>query len=213
MPWSVAMSQLVRTVQLALGLFLRLNLALLSLGKTFVIMETAVLRGARNNTLRLGNNALVGPRAYLSGCEVGDKVFLATGATVFNGARIGAGSEVRINGVVHLRTVLEPNSTVPIGWIAVSHSCEVLPPDEHDPNLVDPEAAGLSTIVIRRSAAARGRIDNAECNASVRAVSRPSSRRQSHRVLSAEDCVLAHTAATIRLKPLHVFTCYTAFRE
>jgi carbonic anhydrase/acetyltransferase-like protein (isoleucine patch superfamily) len=101
-------------------------------GENCVIMDTAILRGVRNNSLRLGNNVLVGPRAYLSGCEVGDNVFLATGATVFNGARIGAGSEVRINGVVHLRTVLQPNSTVPIGWIAVGDPSEVLPPDEHE---------------------------------------------------------------------------------
>ena len=51
---------------------------------------------------------LIGPRAYLVGCTVEDNVFLATGATVFNGARIGKGAEVRINGLVHLKTVLPP---------------------------------------------------------------------------------------------------------
>ena len=60
-----------------------------------------------------------------------DNVFLATGTTVFNGARIGTGSEVRINGVVQLRTVLPPNSTVPIGWIAVGNPVEILPPNQH----------------------------------------------------------------------------------
>ena len=40
------------------------------------------------------------------GATVGDEVFLATGTRVFNGARIGERSEVRINAVVHLRTVL-----------------------------------------------------------------------------------------------------------
>lgn len=95
-------------------------------------MDTAVLRGVRSNPLTIGDNVLVGPRTYLTGCEIGDDVFLATGATVFNGARIGAGSEVRINGVVHLRTVLPPNSTVPIGWIAVGDPAEILPPDQHE---------------------------------------------------------------------------------
>jgi carbonic anhydrase/acetyltransferase-like protein (isoleucine patch superfamily) len=102
------------------------------IGESCVVMDTAVLRGVRNNPLRLGNNVLVGPRAYLCGCEIEDNVFLATGATVFNGARIGSGSEVRINGIVHLLTVLQPNSTVPIGWIAVGDPAEVLPPNEHD---------------------------------------------------------------------------------
>jgi hypothetical protein len=33
----------------------------------------------------------------------------------------GAGSEVRIGGVVHVTTVLPPDTTVPIGWIAAAH--------------------------------------------------------------------------------------------
>ena len=33
--------------------------------------------------LRLGDNVLVGPRAYLTGCTVADNVFLATGTAVF----------------------------------------------------------------------------------------------------------------------------------
>jgi carbonic anhydrase/acetyltransferase-like protein (isoleucine patch superfamily) len=63
---------------------------------------------------------------------IGDEVFLATGTRIFNGARIGAGSEVRINGVVHLRTVLPEKSMVPIGWVAVGNPLLILPPDEHE---------------------------------------------------------------------------------
>jgi carbonic anhydrase/acetyltransferase-like protein (isoleucine patch superfamily) len=104
----------------------------IAIGEDCVVMDTAVLRGVRGNPLKIGNRVLVGPRAYLSGCEVEDNVFLATGTTVFNGAMIGTGSEVRINGVVHLRTVLPPNTTVPIGWIAVGNPVEILPPDQHE---------------------------------------------------------------------------------
>ena len=59
-------------------------------------------------------------------------MFLATGCTVFNGARIGRGVEVRINGIVHLRTVLPPFATVPLGWIAVGDPAHILPPDRQD---------------------------------------------------------------------------------
>ena len=104
----------------------------ITIGEDCVVMDTAVLRAVQGNPLKIGDRVLVGPRAYLSGCEVEDNVFLATGATVFNGARIGSRSEVRINGVVHLRTVLPPNTTVPIGWIAVGNPAEVLPPNEHE---------------------------------------------------------------------------------
>ncbi|MEL6728027.1 MAG: gamma carbonic anhydrase family protein [Pseudomonadota bacterium] len=102
------------------------------LKENVVIMDTAVLRGVRDNPLVLGSNVLVGPRSYLTGCKVEDEVFLATGVTVFNGAVIGARSEVRINGIVHLRTHLAPDTTVPLGWIAVGDPARILSPDQHD---------------------------------------------------------------------------------
>jgi len=43
-----------------------------------------------------------------------------------------ARSEVRINGVVHLRTELPADATVPIGWVAVGTPATILPPNNHD---------------------------------------------------------------------------------
>ena len=101
-------------------------------GADCVVMETAVIRGVPGQRMALGDRVLVGPRACLVGCVVEDDVFLATGATVFNGARIGAGSQVRINGLVHLRSVLPPQSMVPIGWVAVGDPVQILPASEHE---------------------------------------------------------------------------------
>jgi len=102
------------------------------IGAGCIVMENAVLRGTRQDPLRLGRQVLVGPLAYLTGCSVGDDAFLATGCRVFNGARIGARAEVRINAVVHLRTVLAPDATVPIGWVAVGDPARLFPPGDHD---------------------------------------------------------------------------------
>lgn len=102
------------------------------LGADCVVMDTAVLRGVRGAPLLLGDRVLVGPRACLTGCTVEDEAFLATGCTVFNGARIGRGAQVRINGIVHLRTALPPGATVPLGWIAIGDPVHILPPDRHD---------------------------------------------------------------------------------
>ena len=97
-----------------------------------VIMEHAVLRATARFPLSIGSHCLIGPHASLSGAMVGDEVFIATGASVFPAAVIGAGSEVRINAVVHLRTELPQGSTVPIGWVAVGAPASILPPSEHD---------------------------------------------------------------------------------
>ncbi|GAB3491890.1 gamma carbonic anhydrase family protein [Amycolatopsis cihanbeyliensis] len=102
------------------------------LGEGCIVMENAVLRGTPRDVLRLGRHVLVGPGAYLTGCTVADDVFLASGSRVFNGAEIGPRSEVRINAVVHLRTVLSADTTVPINWVAVGNPAQVLAPEEHE---------------------------------------------------------------------------------
>ena len=101
------------------------------IGDTCVVMENAVIRGTKRHPTSIGDNCVVGPRAHLVGCQVGDNAFLATGSTVFNGASVGEGAEVRVNGTVHLRTALPAEAVVPIGWVAVGESAEVLPPGEH----------------------------------------------------------------------------------
>ena len=95
-------------------------------------MENAVVRGTSKHPVLIGDNVPVGSRAYLSGCMVENYSFLATGSTVFNGSVVGEGSEVRVNGVVHLRTVLPKDALVPIGWVAVGDPAEILPPDRHE---------------------------------------------------------------------------------
>jgi carbonic anhydrase/acetyltransferase-like protein (isoleucine patch superfamily) len=102
------------------------------LGDGSIVMDTAVVRGVRRHPVVIGQRVLVGPRAYLTGCTVEDEVFLATGVTVFNGAVVGRRSEVRINAVVHLRTRLAPETTVPIGWVAVGDPARLFPPERHE---------------------------------------------------------------------------------
>ena len=102
------------------------------LGEHCIVMENAVLRGTRRDPVTLGRHVLVGPGAHLTGCAIADDVFLATGATVFNGARVGRRAEVRVNGTVHLRTDLPDDAVVPIGWVAVGDPAHILAPAEHE---------------------------------------------------------------------------------
>ena len=103
-----------------------------TLAENVIVMENALVRATATNPVHVGSHVLVGPMASISGAVIDDEVFLATGTRVFNGAHIGARSEVRINAVVHLRTVLPADTVVPIGWVAVGHPPQILPPERDE---------------------------------------------------------------------------------
>ena len=102
------------------------------IGNDCVIMEQAVLRGTPRSPLVVGDRTLVGPHSHLTGCHIESDCFIATGSSIFNGAYLEMGSEVRINGVVHVNTRLSASSVVPIGWVAVGNPAEILPANEHE---------------------------------------------------------------------------------
>ena len=101
-------------------------------GRQTIIREHALLRATPEHSLSIGDYVLVGPRAALYGCLIEDEVFLATGTTVFHGAQVGRRAEVRVNGVVHVRSRVPPGGLVPIGWVAVGDPAEISPPSEHE---------------------------------------------------------------------------------
>jgi carbonic anhydrase/acetyltransferase-like protein (isoleucine patch superfamily) len=102
------------------------------LGRDCIVMENAVVRGRPGRPCKVGDSVLVGPHAHLNGCEIGDRVFVATGASVFPGARVGEDTELRINAVVHVNTVVGNGQTLPIGWVAVGNPAQSFPPDRHE---------------------------------------------------------------------------------
>ena len=104
----------------------------IKIGAECIVMENAVLRSTGRHSLTIGNNCLIGPNAHVAGCIIEDEVFVATGAAVFHGALLGKGCEVRVNGVVHLKSNVAPGVTVPIGWVAVGDPAKIMPPNEHD---------------------------------------------------------------------------------
>jgi gamma-carbonic anhydrase len=101
-------------------------------GERCIVMENAVVRGREGHPVRLGDHVLVGPHAHVNGAAIADDVFLATGVSVFPGARVAKGCEVRIGAVVHVNSALAEGLTVPIGWIAVGDPAELFPPDAHE---------------------------------------------------------------------------------
>jgi gamma-carbonic anhydrase len=102
------------------------------IGARCVVMENALVRGREAHPVELGDDVLVGPHAHVNGSVVGDGAFLATGTSLFPGSRVGRAAEVRINGVVHVNTVLEDEAMVPIGWVAVGNPARIVAPWDHD---------------------------------------------------------------------------------
>ena len=101
-------------------------------GERCIVMENALLRGRESHSVVIGDHVLVGPHAHVNGASIEREVFLATGVSVFPGARIERGSEIRINAVVHVNSRVEPNTTVPIGWIAVGDPAQLFAPEAHE---------------------------------------------------------------------------------
>ncbi|WP_258058707.1 gamma carbonic anhydrase family protein [Arthrobacter sp. B1805] len=102
------------------------------IGEDTVVMEQALIRGRAGFPARIGAAVMIGPHAHVNGSVVESECFIATGAALFPGSRVGGGSEIRINGVVQVNTAVLPGSIVPIGWVAVGDPASILPPERHD---------------------------------------------------------------------------------
>lgn len=102
------------------------------IGAQCVVRENLNIRSTTRNAVKIGDHVLIGPHSSLKGCTVDDECFLATGVKIYQGASVGRGTEVRIDGVVHVRSVLPPDSLVPIKWIAVGDPARFFPPDKHE---------------------------------------------------------------------------------
>jgi len=102
------------------------------IGAQCVLRENLNIRSTSRNAVEIGDHVLIGPHSSLKGCVVEDECFLATGVKIYQGAVIRRRTEVRIDGVVHVRSVLPPDSLVPIKWVAVGDPAQLFPPDKHE---------------------------------------------------------------------------------
>ena len=102
----------------------------LTVGAECVIMEHAVLRATGRYPLTLGDRVLVGPHAHLSGCTIESRSFIATGAMIFNGARLGETCTVALGAKVHIDTELADGAFVPMGFIAYGRPGQIYPPEQ-----------------------------------------------------------------------------------
>jgi len=102
----------------------------ITLGEHVIVMENALIRATAADAVHIGDHTLVGTLASIAGATVGEEVFLASGARVFNGAHVGDRCEIRVNAIVQRRTTLPEGTVVPIGWIATGAPALLFSPDQ-----------------------------------------------------------------------------------
>ena len=102
------------------------------IGDDVVIMENTLVRGRSQHPVSVGSAVLIGPHVHLNGAIVEDDVFIATGASLFPGSVVARGSEMRINSVLHVNSRLEPETIIPVGWIAAGNPAQLFSPDQHE---------------------------------------------------------------------------------
>lgn len=65
------------------------------IGECTVVCENSVVRATKTDTVEhpvyVGDHVMVGPHATLLGCHVERTAYIATGATILQGAHVGAG--------------------------------------------------------------------------------------------------------------------------
>lgn len=108
--------------------------ASVTIGSDTVIMENAVLKASGGSALqfplRIGNRCIVGPQAYVVGATIGDGCFVAAGTRVFNGATLEDGSGVALGGIVHVKSRLKKDASVPMQHIAFGDPATIYPPEK-----------------------------------------------------------------------------------
>jgi gamma-carbonic anhydrase len=117
------------------------------IGARTVVMENSVVRSWPSLPVTIGENVHLGIGSSVQGATVGDNVFIAHGAMIYPHARVGAGTVVRANALVHVHAVLPENRRVPDGWTAIGDPAQVVPPGSDERMLVSAEGANFTKAI------------------------------------------------------------------
>ena len=112
----------------------------INIGECSIVCENAVIRatasGDVDHPVSIGDHVFISPQATLIGCKVESYSYIATGATVLQGAAIHKGAIVAVGAFVHAKAVIPGDFFVPPNTIAIGDPVKIFSPDEKE-NLVD----------------------------------------------------------------------------
>ncbi len=102
------------------GAVIRADLSPITVGERTNIQDGCVLHTGHRLQLHIGRNVVVGHRAILHSCDVGDGAMIGMGAIVMDAARIGEHSIVGAGALVPGGFVVPPRS------VAVGSPCRIV---------------------------------------------------------------------------------------
>jgi carbonic anhydrase/acetyltransferase-like protein (isoleucine patch superfamily) len=106
------------------------------IGECTVICENAVIRatacGDQDYPVLVRDHVFVSPHATLLGCTLESCSYVATGATVLQGAIIHSGAAIAVGALVHAKTVVPGGFFVPPNTIAIGDPVKLFSPDEKE---------------------------------------------------------------------------------
>jgi carbonic anhydrase/acetyltransferase-like protein (isoleucine patch superfamily) len=94
------------------GCVLRGDLASIEIGVRSNVQDGTVIHVGDQDPTRIGDDVVVGHRAVLHGCTIGDRCLIGMQATILDGAKIGHGSIVGSCALVTAASEIPPNSLV-----------------------------------------------------------------------------------------------------
>lgn len=92
------------------GCVIRADINKIVIGKYSNIQDLSVLHVESNKACLIGNYVVVGHRAILHACTIGDESLIGMGAIIMDGAEIGAGTIIGAGSLVTQGEKLQPGS-------------------------------------------------------------------------------------------------------
>ncbi len=106
------------------------------IGRDTIVSENAVIRatgeGDKDHPVEIGENVFIGPHSTILGAMLEPCSYIATGATILQGAKICSGSVVTVGALIHANTIIPKDFFVSPYMIAVGNPVQLFSPEQKD---------------------------------------------------------------------------------
>jgi len=135
----------------------------ITIGENVIISENAVVRataeGNHDHPVNIGDNVLIGPHVTILGAALESCSYIATGATILQGAKVGSGSVITVGALVHANTIIPDEFFVPPHMTAVGDPVQLFSPDQKEEVGKAIMSVGFANVAFNINAAGKSRAE------------------------------------------------------